>query len=210
MTIHLVGTSHVSAQSVEDVSRHIDAISPDVVAVELDPGRLRALETGTNRIDLRQPMIALIQYIQQFIGRRTGVSPGSEQLEAVHQAEARMLPVALVDQDIRTTIARLKEMPWLERIKIAGFTLTGLVMPFTSELEIDLEDPDLIQELLVRLRVSFPHTYEVLLEERNAVMAERLDALEREYGEVLAFVGAGHVPGIRERLTEKGINTAHP
>jgi len=210
MTIQLVGTAHVSAQGVEDVSHHLDAVSPDVVAVELDPGRLHALETGTNRIDLRQPMIALIQYVQQFIGDRTGVSPGSEQLEAVHQAEARFLPVALIDQDIRTTTARLKEMPWLERFKIAGFTLTGLLMPFTSEIDINLKDPDMIEELLVRLRISFPHTHQVLLEERNKVMADRLQALERDHGDVLAFVGAGHVPGIRQRLEQKGINAAHP
>lgn len=210
MTIQIIGTSHVSAKSVQDVSRHIDEFSPDAVAVELDPGRLRALESGTSRIDPRQPMIALIQYVQQFIGKRTGVSPGSEQLEAVHQAEARLLPVALIDQDIRTTIAQLKQMPWTERIKIAGFTLTGLLFPFTPGLEIDLEDPDLIEELLVRLRVSFPHTYSVLLEERNDVMANRLETLEHQYGDILAFVGAGHVPGIRERLEEKGINTAHP
>lgn len=208
MSIQVIGTSHISADSVSSVSEHIDEHDPDVVAAELDPGRLRSLEHGDVRVDLRHPMMAVMQIVQQWLGEQVGVKPGSEQLEAVHQAESRGLPVALIDQDIRTTVARLQEMPWLERIKLAGFTLTGLVMPLSMDLDVDIEDPDLIQELLVRLEVSFPHLSRVLIQERNAVMAQRLIALEQRYGDVLAFVGAGHVPGIEELIEENRINWA--
>ena len=41
--IRLVGTAHVSAQSVEDVKRAIEEFQPDIVAVELDLARFHAL-----------------------------------------------------------------------------------------------------------------------------------------------------------------------
>src|SRR5690606_35782420 len=37
--IYLIGTAHVSQQSVEDVRRVIDSVQPDVVCVELDAAR---------------------------------------------------------------------------------------------------------------------------------------------------------------------------
>jgi pheromone shutdown protein TraB len=41
--IRLVGTAHVSAQSVEDVKKAIDEWHPDMIAVELDLARFEAL-----------------------------------------------------------------------------------------------------------------------------------------------------------------------
>jgi pheromone shutdown protein TraB len=41
--IRLVGTAHVSAQSVEDVRKAIEEFHPDIVTVELDLARFEAL-----------------------------------------------------------------------------------------------------------------------------------------------------------------------
>ena len=44
--VRLVGTAHVSAESVDDVRREIDEFVPDIVAIELDPGRYHVLKYG--------------------------------------------------------------------------------------------------------------------------------------------------------------------
>ena len=41
--IRLVGTAHVSAQSIDDVRAAIEEFKPGLVAVELDQGRYKAL-----------------------------------------------------------------------------------------------------------------------------------------------------------------------
>src|SRR5674476_430531 len=41
--IIVVGTAHISEESIAEVRRTIEAERPDVVAVELDPGRYQAL-----------------------------------------------------------------------------------------------------------------------------------------------------------------------
>ena len=51
--IRIVGTAHVSAQSVEDVKNAIEEFQPNIVAIELDPGRFHALKK-----DAREPTVA--------------------------------------------------------------------------------------------------------------------------------------------------------
>ena len=59
--IRLVGTAHVSAQSVEEVKVAIDEFHPDIVAVELDLGRFHALKK-----DAREPTVAEVLEVRNF------------------------------------------------------------------------------------------------------------------------------------------------
>lgn len=42
--LRIIGTAHVSSESIAEVRQAIADFSPDVVAVELDPGRYAALK----------------------------------------------------------------------------------------------------------------------------------------------------------------------
>lgn len=42
--IHIVGTAHVSQKSVAEVRDMVDAVNPDVIAIELDNGRFATLK----------------------------------------------------------------------------------------------------------------------------------------------------------------------
>jgi pheromone shutdown protein TraB len=46
-SVHVVGTAHVSADSVREVEEVIDRERPDTVAVELDEGRYRQMQGET-------------------------------------------------------------------------------------------------------------------------------------------------------------------
>lgn len=200
--IELRGTSHVASRDLDRIRAVVDEVDPDVVALELDRNRLSALLSG-EREAARDPFLRLMQWVQDLLGKRAGAAPGSDMLAAFRAAEAHGLDVALIDRDIGETVRRLKHLPRLEKVKFAGFLLLAPLLLRAEPLDLeDVPEQAMVDEMLVRLEVSFPGLYDVLVEERNDVMADRLRVLEQEYGEVLAFVGAAHVPGLAERLED--------
>ncbi|MEE6210306.1 TraB/GumN family protein [Salarchaeum sp. III] len=142
-SVHLVGTAHVSSDSVETVEREIEERDPDVVAVELDEGRYRQMKgDAPDDIDpkdlLRGSMAFqflaywLLSYVQQRLGERFDVSPGADMLAAVDTAEALGIDVALVDRNIQVTIQRFwTRMGFVEKLRMVGGLAFGLADPWT-------------------------------------------------------------------------------
>jgi pheromone shutdown protein TraB len=135
-SVRVVGTAHVSHQSVEEVEAAIDESDPDVVAVELDEGRYRQLK-GQEPDDLEASDLLsggtvfqfmaymLLSYVQKRLGDEFDIQPGAEMLAAVEAAEARGMGIALVDRDIQVTMRRLwSRMRFREKVRM---TLSGLV-----------------------------------------------------------------------------------
>ena len=116
--IVVLGTAHVSRESVDLVRSAILELRPDAVCVELDPKRYEALARPERfeALDLREVIrtrqlatlglnLALASY-QRALGVSLGVKPGAELLEAARCAEAAGIPVALCDRDVRITLRR--------------------------------------------------------------------------------------------------------
>ncbi len=134
-SVRVVGTAHVSAESVAEVRAAIETDRPDVVAVELDEGRYRQLKGGTpDDIEpgdlLRGNTVFqflaywMLSYVQTRMGDRFDVQPGADMLEAVEAAEDHGIEVALVDREIQTTIQRFwARMTLVEKLR----TVSGLV-----------------------------------------------------------------------------------
>ncbi len=117
-SVTLVGTAHVSQDSVEEVEATIEAEQPDVVAVELDQSRYRRLKGETPEDLDADDLIAgqtvyqllaywLLSYVQARLSDRFDVEPGADMLAAVETAERQGAGVALVDRDIQVTVRRL-------------------------------------------------------------------------------------------------------
>ncbi|WP_049903095.1 TraB/GumN family protein [Halococcus agarilyticus] len=116
-SVRVVGTAHVSADSVDEVERTIADERPDVVAVELDEGRYRQLK-GEEPDDLDASDLLrgntvfqflaywLLSYVQTRLGDEFDITPGADMLAAVETAEEFDLNVALVDRDIQVTVQR--------------------------------------------------------------------------------------------------------
>lgn len=114
--LKIVGTAHVSKESIEDVLVAIREFNPDVVAVELDPGRYSALKRQAADPSVKEVLEAknftqllvqwILAYLQRKIGLDVGVEPGAEMKAAIDEAESRGIRVALVDRDIRITLHR--------------------------------------------------------------------------------------------------------
>ncbi|NYB51442.1 MAG: TraB/GumN family protein [Methanobacteriaceae archaeon] len=216
--LKIIGTAHVSEKSVEEVRNTILESEPDVVAVELDAARYQNLLNEKNgvqqdkEIKIREVLkgnnltmflvSGLLSYFQKKIGEEVGVKPGSEMLAAAEAAEEAGARVALIDRDIQITLKRaLNRMSFWEKAKFAYSIIASF---FTDEEEViddieSIKQGDALEEVMKYFQEMSPRAYEVLVQERDAYMAQMLLNLE---GDVVAVVGAGHKQGIQEHIEQ--------
>ena len=224
--VHVVGTAHVSAESVTEVEETIEQRRPDVVAVELDEGRYRQLKGETpDDLDagdlLRGNTIFqflaywMLSYVQMRMGDRFDITPGADMLAAVETAEGLGLGVALVDRDIQVTIQRFwSRMTFFEKLRMVGSLPLALVgigggsggdregnEEDVEAFDVDsLTDADVVTAMIEEFRRFSPGGARALIDERDAVIAHRLVGLREAGHEVVAIVGAGHRKGIERYL----------
>ncbi|MBI4145355.1 TraB/GumN family protein [Candidatus Woesearchaeota archaeon] len=203
----IVGTSHIARQSIHEVTHAIDAAKPDIIAIELDRGRLAHLlhpqKSRTRLSDIRRVgvkgwLFGLFgAWAERALGKHVGVAPGQDMLTAVRLARERKLPLALVDQEIAITLKRFSQaLTWREKGRFLVDVIKGVIFR-EKELGFDLRtvpSKQVIARLLDRVKRRYPNVYRVLVTERNHVMARNLAHLLRLHPDkkVVAIVGAGH------------------
>jgi|Deesub1362B_J571_1020462.scaffolds.fasta_scaffold02768_5 pheromone shutdown-related protein TraB len=210
--ITIIGTAHISQESVEEVRKLVSELKPAVVAVELDEFRLRGMveQRDIPIVDLIKSNNAtvallniLLSFLQRRLGAEVGVKPGKEMLTAIETAKQVGAEVALIDRDIRITLRRaLAEMSLREKLSIAKELFLSM---FISGEEIkkeigEVKKEENLESIIESLKEVSPNIYRVLVKERDAYMATKLLELEKRYGNVVAVVGAGHKPGIEHYL----------
>jgi pheromone shutdown-related protein TraB len=217
--IVLIGTAHISKESVEEVKKVIDEYKPDIVAVELCQRRYdsitkkqewentpinKLLKGGNAYLLLAQTFLGSIQ---RKLGKEYGVEPGSEMVAAIDEAKKHDLKVALVDRDISITLKRAwKKMGLREKFRLSWEFLKAMLGYDEEELEeLDLKklmDQDVISAMMQEFGEIAPSVTTVLIHERDKYIAKKiLD--ESKKGKVVAVVGAGHLKGIKEHLEKK-------
>jgi pheromone shutdown-related protein TraB len=222
--IILVGTAHISKESVEEVKSVIEQEKPDIVAVELDERRYKSiteketwentpvtslLKSGNAYFLLAQTFLSSIQ---RRLGKDYGVEPGSEMIEAISQAKAHDIPIELVDRDISVTLKRAwKRMGIREKFRLFWEFLKAIVGFDEEELEeLDLEelmDQDMISTLMEEFGKLAPTVRDVLITERDTYIAQKILDASQGNKTVVAVVGAGHLQGIKSHLTSPGFHT---
>ena len=220
--IILIGTAHISEESVNEVKEAIQKYKPNIVAVELCK---RRYESITNKDKWENtPVTALLKSnnaylmlaqtflssIQRRLGKEYGVEPGSEMVAAMKEAENNNLEVALVDRDISVTLKRAwKTMGIREKFRLVWEFLKAMIGFDEEELEgLDLKeimDQDVISAMMEEFGQIAPSITTVLIHERDTYIAKKiLD--ESKKGKVVAVVGAGHIKGIQKHLQEKTLD----
>jgi pheromone shutdown-related protein TraB len=211
--IILVGAAHVSEKSVKQVRETIEKEKPDVVGVELDRQRYDALTKQRSWQGMRIGRVLeegkifllflniMLANFQRKVGEDLGVKPGSEMLEAIKAAREVGAKVVLLDRDVRITLRRAWECmsPW-EKFKFMGLVLNDL---FFGE-EIDkktvekMKKKSVLTELIEELSKELPNAKRVLVDERDAYIANKIR--ESKAKKMVVVVGAGHVNGIKKYL----------
>ncbi len=214
--IILIGTAHISQESVETVRRTIEAESPDMVCVELDAQRRKALKDQH-----RWESLNLIQVIrsgqgsfllvnmalaafQKRMGLQTGVKPGAELAAAADEAETAGIPVDLSDRDIRTTLLRAwrKTGLWKKMHLMAALMAGFFEKHKLDEAELArLRETDTLSAMLEEMGAYLPSVKTILVDERDIFMAHRIRKAPGE--KIVAVVGAAHIPGILKNLREE-------
>ena len=216
--LRILGTAHVSSESVELVRNQIEEWEPDLVAVELCPSRMAAL-TEPESLDSedllkiikegRSAMILLQSALaaqQRRMGISSGEKPGAELLAAVNAAEESDIPVEMIDRDVVITLRRAwKKMGMIEKWRILNALLWE---EDDEEVSIDevLGDSDLLSSMMEEARELAPRAGEVLIDERDSFLAGRIQQI-RGRGKVLAVIGAGHLSGVVQNLGEPAMET---
>ena len=213
----IIGTAHVSEESVNEVKDAIYEQHPEVVAIELDRGRYTKLKQQMMGIEEDDTIsvtqiikdnkvglfltTTLLSYFQSKIGADLDVAPGSEMVGAIEASEDLGIPIALIDRDISTTLQRaLNKMGFIEKAKFL-FGLIASVFGFGDEEDIDVEElknPENLDDLMDMFKDEAPSVHEVLVHERDAYLAGRIMQIPQDH--VIAVVGAGHKPGIERYL----------
>lgn len=208
-TFYLLGTAHVSADSVRDVEAAIDPAVIDAVVVEIDDQRYRTVVEGRDWAQLdvfqiirrKQAFLLLgnlvLASFQRRIGGGTGVEPGAEMIAATHRAREAGIPVIFGDRPIQATLRRAwaKTGLW-GRSKL----LASMIASVVSREEVTEEDLARMREqseldaMLAELADYLPAVKKVLIDERDAYMAQKI--VDAPGQRILAVVGAGHVPGM--------------
>lgn len=221
--LHVIGTSHIAKESVDEIVTLMDSFDPDIVAVELDAQRLKAL---TEKKD-RKPSLRDIRHIgltgwlftliggwaQQKLGKAVGIMPGEDMLSAVREAKGRDLQVALIDQNVAITLRKLsRTITWREKLRFIMDILRAVIFRKREMRRLGITSLDLskvppkklVRTLTKELKRRYPNVYRVLVEERNEVMSMNIVSLLYHFPDkkILAVVGAGHEEGMG-RMIEK-------
>ncbi|MBW1668088.1 MAG: TraB/GumN family protein [Deltaproteobacteria bacterium] len=213
--IILIGTAHVSQESVELVTRVINAERPDTVSVELCQARYESLvqkkkwqDTDLIKIIREKKAFLLLSNLmfasfQRRIGRKLGIRPGQEILAAVEAAHSVGASIYLADRDIRITLSRTwRLMSFWSKIKLLGQLISTIweVGDIREEDIEELKKKDVLEALISEIGKSLPELRKILIDERDQYMACKIQSAPGQ--KIIAVVGAGHVPGIQKYWNE--------
>ncbi|MBW2176172.1 MAG: TraB/GumN family protein [Deltaproteobacteria bacterium] len=209
--ILLIGTAHVSRESTELVRQTIQTEKPDTVCVELCESRFQSIRQKDKWRDMNIIKVIkekktflllsnlLLASFQKRIADKLDIKPGAEMIEAIESADSCGATIHLADRDIRVTLSRTwRVMGLWAKLKIV-FQLAlslGNVDEITEEDVEKMKQEDMLQSLLSEVEKSLPVLRNILIDERDRYLAQKIK--DAPGNRIVAVVGAGHVPGIKQ------------
>ena len=220
----LIGTAHVSQESIEEADRIIREEKPAKVCVELDQGRYGSITQKDNweKLDVSKVLkekkgfllIAnlVLAGFQRRMGNKLGVKPGDEMKTAIETSQQLNIPFRLCDREIQITLRRAwahcglwSKCKLLASLLASAFT-TEKLKP--EEIE-NLKNSNELDGMMAELSGYLPEIKETLIDERDRYLAAKIwlvagepvtDAPAEPNNRIAAIVGAGHLPGIKTHL----------
>ncbi|MDR1100206.1 MAG: TraB family protein, partial [Treponema sp.] len=187
--ITLIGTAHVSRESIDEVSRVIRETRPGVVCVELDQGRYNSISQKENweRLDVVRIfregkgflLIAnlVLSGFQRRLGNELGVKPGDEMKTAVETAAELGIPYALCDREVQITLRRAWARCglWSKCKLLASLLSSAFTTEKLSEAEIEnLKNHSELDGMMSDLAAYLPGVKETLIDERDRYLAAKI------------------------------------
>jgi len=214
--IILVGTAHVSKESVQLVSDIIETEKPDTVCVELCDARYQSirqkdkwLDTDIIKVIKEKKSFLLLSNLllasfQKRIADKFDIVPGAEMIKAIDAGEAVGADIHLADRNIRITLAKTwRAMGLWGKIKLLFQLLLSMgEIGDISEEDIEkMKQEDVLESLLADVGKSLPVLKDILIDERDQFLTHKIRTAPGK--KIVAVVGAGHVPGIKKYWNAK-------
>jgi len=229
----IIGTAHVSRESIEEVQNIICKEKPDMVCVELDQVRYNSITQNDTwaKLDLAKVfkegkgflLIAnlVLSSFQRRLGNQVGVKPGEEMKTAIETAKEAGIQYSLCDREVHTTLRRAwaKCGLWSKTKLLASLLASALTTEKLDEKEIEnLKNKNELDGMMSELSDYLPAVKEVLIDERDRYLAAKIweagigaeDTGRQTPKKVAAVIGAGHMKGIVSHLDKlsKGEETS--
>lgn len=212
--IILLGTAHISQESIVQVTKSIREEKPDCVAIELDEQRytsmknpeawksldiVRVLKNGQGFVLMAN---LVLSSFQKRMGADVGVKPGEEMKAAIEVAEEMNIPAVMVDRPIQMTLKRAwaKNSLWGKCKLLAVLLSSAFEKSEISAEEIEkLKNESEMDSMMNEISEYLPRVKEVLIDERDRYLASHIweARIEGEPAKkTVAVLGAGHLPGV--------------
>jgi pheromone shutdown-related protein TraB len=219
-TIVLIGTAHVSKESVEEVKRFIHEEKPSLVCVEIDSIRYNAMTQNENweKLDIikviRQGrgflLLAnlVLSSFQRRMGNELGVKPGEEMINAVEAARELGIPFVFCDREVQITLRRVWGGCnfWNKCKLLAVLLASAFSQEKLNEEEIEnLKNNTELDGMMNELSAYLPSVKKTLIDERDLYLAASIwdsstSITNSQNPKIAAIMGAGHVHGVQAHL----------
>jgi len=205
----LLGTAHISRESVEEVKELITVELPDQVCIEIDESRYKSLVEKSQWSNLNISAVLkggkgflllanlVLSSFQRKLGMDLGIKPGEEMVTAINLSKELDIPFSLCDRDIQITLKRAwaKSGFWGKNKMLAAMISAVFSNEKLKEEDIEsLKEKNALENMLNELADYLPAVKEVLIDERDRYLATRIFSSAGK--KVVAIIGAGHVNGI--------------
>lgn len=208
--ITLIGTGHVFdlRSQIIDI---LDEKQPDIVGVELDEKRYMALLKRKDEVVPKHSnknasfLYRLLGRFQDSIAAQYGVQAGDEMLTGIEFAHDHQIPIVFIDVPADRLFSRmLNEMRFTEKLRLI---ISAFGSMFVSSKQVDKEIDKIemnLEKYLDQVSDKFPTIKRVLIDERNQHMVQVLKKTQESYDRIIAIVGDGHIPGLKQLLEQDG------
>ncbi len=211
--IILVGTAHVSKDSVNEVKEVIEGEQPHTVCVELCKSRyisiydkdrwsnmdiVKIIKEGKSLLFLTN---LILSAYQKKMAKQLGVQPGQEMMQGIESANEVGAGLVLADRNIDITLKRiLASISLWDKIKLLFILVYSIFKDdkVTEEELNELKSGDMLESALREMSESMPKLKIPLVDERDKYLAQMIKDAPGE--KIVAVLGAAHVPGVKREL----------
>ena len=211
-TYYIIGTAHISSESVKEVEYVIEFVKPTTVAVELCETRYQARmdQDRWKKLDIfeiikQKKFLFFLSSLamgafQRRIGEKLGVEPGAEFFAAIKKAEKVGAKLVLADRDVQATLKRTwGNLGFFKKLNAMSMLVGSLFSDedsnITKEQIEEMKQKDQLNEMMAEFARENPEIKQPLIDERDQYLMSSIEEAEGE--SIVAVVGAGHVPGMQ-------------
>jgi len=213
--IILVGTAHISQDSIEEVKKVIIEENPDHVCVEIDASRYKTMSEGQNWENMKIDKVLkekkgflllanlVLTSFQRKMGKNLGTTPGEDMKAAIEVSKEAGIPYSFSDREIQVTLRRAwsKSSFWNKNKMLAAMISSIFSKEELSKEEIEkIKEKSALQDMMEEMANYLPSVKKVLIDERDQYLATNIFTAPGE--KIIAVIGAGHANGIVSWLND--------